>query len=141
MCAVIFSSFAELGQCNKREDNRFVHLYDIARIPSFKSDESAISNHQDSNSLWKRTSDFWARRVDANVTLYLLIIASGSALDRYRYFWHDGEISGNGVVAQVGQLVLCHLQLMIIVGLCLDKGRSATSKILGSRYGHYQVLK
>ena len=91
---------------------------------------------------------FWARRVDRNTLLFLILIVTLTTMNMtsilQNWNWSKNQCIGdhptrckkearNGWFRFYGPMLVPQIQLMIIVSLCLDNGKSWTGRILNMR--------
>ena len=77
----------------------------------------------------KDVADMWSHRVDFNMAIYMLQIICFSII-HFILLSLDSDYPEffNVHLSQFLQLFNCYMQLIIIVGLCLDNGHSKTSR-------------
>ena len=86
----------------------------------------------------------WRRRVDFNAGFYSVLLCALAITDNRLRMLNDQTkfIASFDTVHEatriICQLVVAHSQLTIIIGLCMDSGKSVTSKLL--RKGVFQFL-
>ena len=68
----------------------------------------------------------WKRRVDVNMAFYIFVLASLTIF--YQYYSLQ-----SWPIRPLLQVFACHLQLMMIVGMCLDSGKSLTTQFFRTR--------
>ncbi len=91
-----------------------------------------------------KKTNFWKRRVDIIAATYFvqlilftilvfvvgnIILEENEALEG-RYSVFDRRFASIGVYVQIG---LCHLQLILIIGLCCDRGQSYFARFCKTR--------
>ena len=71
----------------------------------------------------------WRRRVDFNAVLYCGLLCALTIINKSLRIPHDPTNQARIIF----ELVVAHSQLTIIIGLCMDSGKSVTSKFLRKR--------
>ena len=67
--------------------------------------------------------------MDVNMFYYIVLLVIFSVLN---IVYKEAEVFMDQWPGNIMQMTICYTQLMIIIGLCMDGGRSLTGKIIPS---------